>query len=110
MWWIITLINWVYSVSWPLREPTILEFEVAKFEWIKTENKVKLFIKYQTIYNDDLRFSDPEDKDWNRITNHEEIIEINDNYDICYIEDTLDKKHNFREYERLWKILNITKL
>ena len=50
MWWIITLINWVYSVSWPLREPTILEFEVAKFEWIKTENKVKLFIKYQTIF------------------------------------------------------------
>lgn len=37
-WSIITLINWIYCISWPLREPTLLELEVWKFKWM--ENKI----------------------------------------------------------------------
>lgn len=32
-WSIVTLINGIYSITWPLREPTELELEVKNFIW-----------------------------------------------------------------------------
>lgn len=43
-WSVITLINWIYSINWPLRKPNKFELEVADFKGIE-KNEIKDFTK-----------------------------------------------------------------